>query len=583
MALPSISSSDTRPVHLTTFTLKVDGEPLPNSYEIVSIDIRSAAGKIPKASLVLLDGDAAAQDFEVSNASFLIPGKVIEIEGGYSLDETPLFKGIITSQRIQARQRSNSRLYIEARNPAFRMTLERKSSYFTDMPDNELFEDLVNEYGDLTPQVEVTQYSHPEIVQYEVTDWDFLVSRAENLGMVCLARDDEIKIEKPDPSKAAVFKLTYGVNVFALDLELDAQTQVRQVKASSWNYANQEVILSDLEDLPIPQQGNLDSTQLSSVGSADLDLRHSGFLQQQELDAWVEAGMTKSRFARIRGTIQFQGTEAVNPGDLIELKGMSERFNGLAYVSGVRHTLGEGDWETTVEVGLPRTWHYQNYDMSAPPGAGFQPAINGLHIGVVTQLQDDPDGEDRIRVRMPMINSEEPGVWSRVAALDAGDNRGSFFRPEIGDEVLVGFINDDPNDSVILGMLNSSAKPAPLQGSDENHEKGFVTRSEMKLLFNDERPSLVVETPAGNKILLDERDSIVLVEDQNGNSIKLSDNGITMESPSDITLKAGGDLSIEATNISLKAAASAKMEGSAGATLQSSATTIVKGALVQIN
>ena len=94
------------------------------------------------------------------------------------------------------------------------------------------------------------------------------------------------------------------------------------------------------------------------------------------------------------------------------------------------------------------------------------PAIGGLQIGVVSQLQDDPDGEDRILVQIPIIDNQEQGIWCRVSSLDAGDSRGAYFRPEIGDEVIVGFINEDPNDAVVLGMLHSSAKPAPITASD---------------------------------------------------------------------------------------------------------------------
>jgi uncharacterized protein involved in type VI secretion and phage assembly len=60
------------------------------------------------------------------------------------------------------------------------------------------------------------------------------------------------------------------------------------------------------------------------------------------------------------------------------------------------------------------------------PGSGIIPSISGLHIGKVSQLESDPDGEDRILVQIPIINNEEEGIWARVATLDAGENRGSF-------------------------------------------------------------------------------------------------------------------------------------------------------------
>src|SRR5690606_9189119 len=132
-------------------------------------------------------------------------------------------------------------------------------------------------------------------------------------------------------------------------------------------------------------------------------------------------------------------------------------------------------------------WFAQTYNLQQPLAGALMPPIQGLHIGVVTKLEDDPQGEDRIMVRLPTIDSADEGIWSRISTLDAGKNRGTFFRPEIGDEVIVGFINNDPRFAVILGMCNSSEKSAPLATSDDNHEKGYVSRSEMKMIFNDEK------------------------------------------------------------------------------------------------
>jgi uncharacterized protein involved in type VI secretion and phage assembly len=252
-------------------------------------------------------------------------------------------------------------------------------------------------------------------------------------------------------------------------------------------------------------------------------------------------------------------------------------------VSGIRHEIGKGNWTTDAQFGASPRWFIEENDINPPPASGLLPAVNGLHIGVVTQLQDDPDGEDRILVQMPLIDPEADGVWARVASLDAGENRGTFFRPEIGDEVVLGFLNDDPRDPVILGMLNSSAKPAPIAASDDNHEKGFVTRSEMKLIFNDEKSSLKIETPNGNIITLSDDAGSIVLEDESGNKIEMNSDGIIIESAGDVNITASGDVNIEGTNVKAVANSEFKAEGSSGAELSSSATATLKGSLVQIN
>jgi Rhs element Vgr protein len=587
MALPSIPSLSVGSTDLTTFTVKVDGKALPATMRIVSLDISRELNRIPVALLVLHDGDVSTQDFELSSGEELTPGKTIEIEAGYSSSESLVFKGVLTGQRLQLRRRGDSLLHLEARHPAFRMTLDRKSRYFTDTTDRNCFSDILNQYKGFSADVEKKAGSDPElpeIIQFQVSDWDFIVARAERLGLVCLARDDKLSIFQPNPDQPGVLALTFGQNIFDMDLEMDARTQVHKVTAFSWDYSRQEILQAEADDIAAPRQGNLSGADLAEVGNVEnLELRHTGALKQEELDSWAQASLLKSRFARIRGTLRCQGTPAVNPGDVVDLHGMGDRFNGKAFVTAVRHVLGAGDWETTFQIGLRPEWHIESFPANPPPAAAYTPAVHGLQIGVVTKLQDDPAGEDRIRVRLPAVNPSDDGAWYRVASLDAGEKRGFFFRPEIDDEVVVGFLGNDPHQAIVLGMLNSSKKPAPLQSSDENHQKGLVTRSGIKLIFNDEDSSLTIETPAGNKIVLDDKAQQILVNDQNGSQLVLSQDGISLESSKDIRIKARGDIKVEGMNIQMKANTQAEISASAGVKLNSSGVTEIQGSTVKIN
>jgi len=585
--MPSLSAAGIIPqpvTDLTTFSVKVNGELLPGTYGIVTLDISRAINRVPTASVVLLDGDSARQGFEISSDEQLVPGNEIEIEGGYSGSLNTLFRGIITQQRIRIKRRGESLLYIEAQDSVFRMALARKSKYFFDMKDDDLFSEIAGQYSGVRLEIDSMSITHPEIVQYQVSDWDFILTRAEKLGMFCIAQDGTLSIAKPDVAQAPVLTVAYGTGLLDLDLELDARTQYQAVTASAWDQANQEVISVDRNDVSAPNQGNQDGADLARVGEVEnYELRHTGGLKQEELDAWAEAQMVKSRFSKIRGTVRVQGNEVLQPGVVIELGGLGDRFNGTAFVSGVRHFLGEGDWVTTVQIGLDPKWHYETFPIQSPSASGCNPPINGLQIGVVTQIHEDPEGEDRIQVRLPIINADEVGIWARLATLDAGRGRGTVFRPEVDDEVVVGFLNDDPRYPIVLGGLPSSSKPSPIPATEDNHEKGLITRSGMKLLFNDDHPSITIETPNGNKVMIDDSKGKILLEDESGNSVTIDSTGITLESPRDVVVKASGDLTLEGTNVNLKALAAFKLEGTASASLESSGTTVIKGSLVTIN
>ena len=567
---------------LVTHKILLDGQELSQTFQVKSILVQNEVNRIPMAQIVLIDGEPSERDFKLSNEDFLIPGKKIEITAGYHSDEETIFKGIIIKHSIKIRDNS-SFLIIECKDEAVKLTIGRKSNYYYDAKDSDIFEKIISTYG-LENQIENTNYSHKELVQYNTTDWDFMISRAQANGKLCFVENGKISIIKPNLGANSIETVSFGATMLDFDAEIDARNQVAKVSSYSWDYTNQEIVEIEAKDPNVSLNGNLSSADLSkTIELENYELRHGGNISDVELQDWADAKLLFQHLSRVRGRVKFQGIPSVKPNTILTLEGVGNRFNGKAYVTGVSHQISEGNWTIDAQFGLNPEWFSETFDINTPAAAGIIAAIKGLHIGIVTQLQDDPDGEERILVKIPIVNNEEQGIWCRVAALDAGNNRGTFFRPEIADEVIIGFINEDPNDAIILGMLHSSGKPAPLVASDDNHQKGIFTRSEMKVLFDDEKKSIAIETPAGKKIIIDEDAGIIKIEDENSNVITLDSNGIKMESAGKIELKASGDVSIEGANVSIKASAQFKAEGSAGVEMSSSATAIVKGSIVQIN
>lgn len=567
---------------LVTHKLLIEGEELSKTYQVKSIVIQNEVNRIPMAQIVLVDGEASERDFKLSNEELLIPGKKIEITAGYHNDEETIYKGIIIKHSIKIKGGA-SLLIIECKDEAVKLTIGRKSKYFYDVKDSEAFEEIIDAYG-LEKEVEATNFSHKELVQYNSSDWDFIVSRAQANGKLCFVENGKIKISKPDVTSTSVETVTFGATLLDFDAEMDARNQFAKVSSYSWDYTNQELVEIEANDPSVSLNGNLTSSDLAGIIELEnLELRHGGTITEVELQDWADAKLLFQQLSKIRGRAKFQGIPAVKPNTIITLEGVGDRFNGNAYITGVFHEITEGNWTIDAQFGLNPEWFSETYDIHTPTGSGILPAIKGLHVGIVSQLEEDPNGEDRILVKIPIINNEEQGIWCRVASPDAGENRGIFFRPEIEDEVIVGFVNEDPNNAIVLGMLHSSGKPAPIVASDDNHQKGIVTRSEMKVLFDDEKKSIGIETPAGKKITLDEDQGVIIIEDENSNVITIDSAGIKMESAGNIELIASGDVTIEGTNVSIKANAQFKAEGSAGVEMSSSATAVVKGSLVQIN
>jgi len=576
--IPTPAASD-----LPTVTILSEQAEISKEYNVIAVTVTRSINKVAAAQIMLLDGDVAKEDFEISNTEDFVPGREIEILAGYHGNESTIFKGIVIQHGIKVRKNKPSLLVIDCKDPAVKMTIGRKNAYYRDTTDSEIIEALIGNY-ELSAEVESTDVQYAEMVQYYTTDWDFMVSRAEANGKLVFVDDGQIEVKAPDTGQEAVLSLIHGSTIMEFEAAIDARNQLTAAKCNAWDYSNQELIEEETDSVAFSEQGNLSSDSLAEViGLEALSLRHTGRVSDAQLKAWANARLLKSRLAKIIGRVRCQGFGDIKPGHMLELKGVGDRFNGKAFVAAVRQQITTRNWESDIQFGRDPAWFSESNEMADTPAAGLLPAVRGLQIGVVTKLEEDPDGEDRIQVRMPVVDPAEEGIWARVASLDAGENRGTFFRPEIGDEVVLGFLNDDPRDAVVVGMLNSSAKPAPITASDDNHEKGIVTRSEIKMIFNDEKVSLTIETPNGNKITISDEDGSVVVADENSNTFTMDSSGIAIESQGDINIKATGDVNIEGLNTNIKASAQYKAEGSAGVEMSSSATAVVKGSLVQIN
>jgi Rhs element Vgr protein len=587
-----LSNDSTIPTPATpdvcTIAILIEGNQIPGELHVLSVLVTNELNRIPTAMVQLRDGEAAKSTFEVSNGTLFIPGKKIEIKLGYRSSNDTVFTGIIVKHSIKVRK-NGSILIAECRDPAVKMTCGAKSRYFSGKKDSDIIEEIIRPYS-LKKDVSTTKPALKEVTQFNATDWDFMLCRAEANGHVVIVKDGKITVAPPGTGTTPVVTVHYGSTLLELDAEIDARVQSKRIKAFTWDAAGQAIVDVDAKEPTTPSAGNITPGTLADVIGQPHQIRHGGHLTQPELQAWADGRLLKERLAKVRGRVKFQGFAKVDPGTIIEITGIGDRFEGKLYVSGVRQTVSNGNWETNVQFGLDPEMFAQTYNLRPMPAAGLIPAVSGLHAGVVTALKGDPEGEDRIKVRVPLIDKADDGIWARLATLDAGKNRGTFFRPELHDEVIVGFINDDPRHPVVLGMCNSSAKPAPEPADDDNHRKGYVSRSNMKFTFDDQKKIILIETPSGNRMTLSEQEKGILIQDQNDNKITMDNNGIKIESSKDITLKAAKDVKVEGMNLDLKAQTGFKAAGTASAevsgastTVKGSATTVIQGGLVQIN
>lgn len=584
---------DTATYDAVTYALLANGSAVDPTYELLSMVITREFNRIPAARIVFRDGDPSLGTFPISDKADFAPGNSVQINIGRDGNNTNAFQGIVVKQSVRVKENGNCELIIDCRDAAVRMTIGRHSKYYENLKDSDLFGDLVQPYPNVSCDAQATTFEHPELVQHHLTDWDFLLLRAEANAMLVNVVNGVVQIQRPTTTASPVLQVNYGSSILEMEAEMDARMQWQNVEAISWDYHDQQVFKADSDGIAgWTESGNITAANLSqAINLPHYELHHSGYLPQQELQDWADGQMLRSRIAKICGRAKCAGFAGVKPGDMVQISGVGGRFAGNVLVTAVRQEIGMGVWDSHIQFGLdPRRYSELYPDINDRQAAGLVGGIRGLQIGVAVKLEGDPDGQDRILVKLPMIDNNASGIWTRVASLDAGKNRGAFWRPEIGDEVIVGFINEDPREAVVLGMLNSSAKPAPLPTQDANDKKGFTTRSGMHVQFDDGINQITIDTPAGNSIVIDESQEHIQITDQQQNQVTMDPTGITLQSNfavsvtagTDMTLSAGASLSLSAPTLSISGDAAVSISGAA-VSLTAQGVASISGQLVTIN
>ncbi len=590
-----------REMEILVVEITIDGKALDSAGSITSLHVYQEINKVGLAKVTfLLENEEEDNTFGISKLSDFDPGKAIDIKLGYDDSSASVFKGIILSHHIKAKPGKGQLLEIKCAEKAVKMTLGRKSKYYKDQKDSAIISSIISGSG-LTGDVDATTYEHKQLIQYHATDWDFILTRAEQNGLLVYGDGDKVAVKKPMVSGSADLELTYGLDVISFSGTVDARDQLPNANCKAWDSATLKVVEAKSQEPSVNKQGNKTGKKLAEVmGLSDFGLQTGGLVEKENLKNWANARLLKSRLSAIRGNVSFYGNEKVKLNTLITLKNFGDRFNGDAIVTKIEHEVLNGFWTTTVGIGLSSTMFYNDREVDSPNTGGMLPAIQGLQNGTVKKIDSDPDGKFRILVDVPMIESESDGIWARLANFYASADIGLFFMPEVGDEVVLGFMNNDPRFAVILGMLYSKKNAPPYTAEKENKIKAIVTKSKMKIEFDDDKKILTLETPGGHSAVLSDDAQSITFKDSNGNSIEMSSSGIEIKSAASITLKAstsidgsasqniemsssGGDVSLSGLNVNAKANMSFSAQGSASAEVKASGTTTIKGAMVMIN
>jgi len=537
-------------------TISSEGKKLDPLAQILSVEVTREVNRVPKAEVRLIDGSVPDRKFELSDTALFEPGKKVTIAAreGDAPDAT-LFEGLVVRHGVESRP-GGSFLRVELKDAAFKLTRKRRSAVYRNQADDEAIRKLLGDAGLTAGTLEATRVKHKELVQYYSTDWDFIVSRAEAQGLAVDAHLGMVSVVPLVSSAQPKVKLEHGLKDVELDLEVDATDQWAELTSQGWDAKNLAVTEPAQAKDPKVKVGNLDAAAVArKLGGASNAMLHPVPLPQDELSAWASARLARSRLTMLRGNASVPGNPDLAPLDVVEVEGVGQRFNGKALVTGVVHRLDLGSWRTELRFGLSPEIFAREADIADAPAAGLLPPVQGIQVGVVAGFEDDPDGEHRLKVKPAALDDQQGPLWARVARPDAGDKRGQVFWPEPNDEVVLGFVNGDPRQPIILGSLYGSKNAPPEAAgppSEDNNKRAIVSRGGTAIAIDDEKNAITIETPGGNKVTVDDDAGAITLEDQNGNKITLDSSGMTLKVEGDFNVDASGKVVIKGSAVDVQ-------------------------------
>lgn len=204
------------------------------------------------------------------------------------------------------------------------------------------------------------------------------------------------------------------------------------------------------------------------------------------------------------------------------------------------------------------------------------PYVYGVVIGIVSNNKD-PAKLGRVKLKFPWRNCQDESDWARIAALMAGKDMGSFFLPDVGDEVLVAFEQGNIKHPYVIGMLwNGKDTPAENNSDGKNNIREIKSRSGHRIIFNDnsqqKKESIKIVTKAGHTILLDDSsgmEKIQIIDKTGSNSVNID------SVKKSVTIESAASLKIKSPMIDLEASGSIN--------IKSNGMVTIKGSLVKVN
>ena len=508
-----------------------NGKALPTSTIIRSADIDYRINSIPKATIVIEDGDKTAGSFDLCESDLLKPGTEIELKAGYSTQMDAVFKGIIVRVGISISSEGKSCTKIECRHKAIALTCSRYNANYLNKTDDYIINDICSKYGvKISSPIKGT--THKEILQYHCTDWDFIMTRAEANGCWIIADQKGISVEPIAAKGKTELSLTWGKDIIDFNATIDAEQLTNELSRINGSVTCIGSLKAQLGGLV-----KLDYLGARFNGNALVSGIHH-HMQQGIWTTTISFGMKKEWYVEKFNTMAPVasgyncGITGLLTGIVVQIHGDPENLNRVKVKIPLMRNEQEGVW---ARFGTPYA--------SNGVGGLFYPEVNDEVI--LGFFNGDPSSP----VILGSLYSSKRKVPQE---LEQKNNTKQLLTRE---KLSVTF--DEEKKSITV-----------------------TTPGKRTIVLDDNAKKITLEDPKGGTVELSENG----IKLDSPKDIVVNAKGkFNVDAKGGIILKSTSDLKAEGLNMEFKAKVGFKAQGSATAELSASGQTIVKGAMVMIN
>ena len=549
--------------HKSPAGVKIGGTDL-ELEEVERIEVRNFTGLPDMATIRIADPEGE----KVRQPPYHI-GDEVEIRLGETTASSgsPVFKGEIVAAEVEFTTASAT-LSFRAYDVSHRLHRNRRSATFQDMTTTDIVQKVLG--GSVqVGQLDSTGAVHKFMQQSMETDLDFLHRIAAIDNCEFGIADGKAFLKQRQNGAGTTPEFSWRENAVSFKPRQTAVQQHDTVKVVSYDPVSKAAVVGEATtpgQIPAAAQQARDKGK--SFGAAELLVADKVVTTQAEARTLAQSTLDTLASGSFEADGVMHGNPAVKAGGKLTIKGFGAPYDGDHYVTTVTHVYGHGDFRTKFSISgrHPRTLT----DVMRPKSEKEWGA-NGLVIGIVTN-NDDPQGESRVRVKLPALGDSIESAWARVVTQGAGKDRGMMFLPDVGDEVVIAFEHGDTRRPVVIGALyNGKDKPsskmltnAPRGGAwvvHTEHDAEFDFKEQFAITAKDK---LVIEIKRGDKdagsasLKTDDK-----IEVDAGTTVKIHGTGdVTLKSDAGVNVEAGGQLNLKGATVNLEGSGPVTVKGS---------------------